>query len=73
MDIFGDANVATFITMALTVATMVFGGLWLSLKGKLGEIKTFANVLVDALEDNTITPEEVNGIKNAFKAIIGKE
>jgi hypothetical protein len=73
MDIFGDGNVATFITMALTVATMVFGGLWMQLKGKLNEIRHFANVLVDSLEDNTITPEEVNGIKNAFKAIIGKE
>lgn len=73
MDFLGDSNIATFITMALTVITMVAGGLWMSAKGKIKDIVDLGNTLVDAIEDNAITPEEVNGIKTAFKKVIGKD
>ena len=74
------------LTVAISVITLVAGGLWLKAKGKLAQIVTVVKEAYDviehvrlALEDDKITKEEKEGIKKevdelkgAFKALIGK-
>jgi hypothetical protein len=74
------------ITVVISVITLVAGGLWLKAKGKLSQIAKVVKEAWDviehvrlALEDDKITKEEkeaikkeVDELKGAFKALIGK-
>jgi hypothetical protein len=79
-------EIHTIITVALSVITLVAGGFWLKAKGKLAQIVTLVKESWDvlehvrkALEDDKITKEEkeiikkeLDELKGAFKALIGK-
>ena len=79
-------DVATIISLVLTVVSVAFGGFWLSAKGKLGQVKNLVKeatdvitVSVGALDDDKLSAEEIAQIKKeavevvaAFKLLIGK-
>ena len=79
-------DVATIVTLAMTVIATVAGGFWLKAKGKLTQVKNVfkegADVVitaVEAVDDNTLTQEEIEAIKkeakevlDAWKVLIGK-
>ena len=79
-------DVLTIISIVLGAIAALFGGFWLKAKGKLSQIKTLAkesydlvNVSVSALDDNTLSKEEVAAIKKealevkvAWKNLMGK-
>jgi len=82
-----DLDTILFIVSGvLTVAGAVLGTRWLSIKGKLGQLKQLGKeavdvlvVAIDAVEDDKITKEETEAVKKeakeaaaAFKALIGK-
>jgi len=79
-------DVATIITLVLSAVTIFFGGKWLLVKGKLGQVKALGEesldvivAVVDALEDDKITDEEIETIKeealevaDAWAALVSK-
>jgi len=82
-----DLNtILLIVSGALAVVAAVAGGGYKKVKDKIGQVanlfkQTFELVeaLLKALEDNTVTPEEVEllkkeaaDVKNAFFALIGK-
>ena len=86
----GDAEGGTFWTILSVIfagVTTLFAGLWGKVKGKLAAFAKLAkegldivNAVVDALEDDNLTKEEVIKIKKealefigAWKAMIGKD
>jgi len=86
----GDANGGSFWTIVSVVfaaVTTLFASLWNKVKGKLAAFAKLAkegldvvNSVVDALEDDNLSKEEVAEIKKealefigAWKAMIGKE
>ena len=82
-----ELNLATIITLVLTVLTAVAGTFWLKAKGKLAQVKTLVKEGVDiithaieALDDNQVTNDEIEDLKvqvqefrAALKALLGKE
>jgi hypothetical protein len=80
-------DVATIITLVLSAVTIFFGGKWLLVKGKLGQVKALGEesldvivAVVDALEDDKITDEEIETIKeealevaDAWATLMSKE
>jgi len=86
----GEAGGGTFWTVLSVIfaaVTTLFAGLWNKVKGKLAAFAKLAkegldvvNSVVDALEDDTLSKEEVLKVKKealefigAWKAMIGKE
>ncbi len=77
----------TIISIVFAAVTTLFAGLWNKVKGKLAAFAKLAkegldvvNSVIDALEDDTLTKEEVVKVKKeaiefigAWKAMIGKE
>ena len=76
----------TILSVIFAAITTLFAGLWKKVKGKLLAFANLAkegldvvNAVVDALDDDNLTKEEVLKIKNealqfigAWKAMIGK-
>ena len=79
-------DVLTIVSIVLGAIAALFGTFWAKSKGKLAQIKNLAkesydlvNVSVSALDDNTLSKEEVASIKKeaeevkvAWKALMGK-
>lgn len=79
-------DVLTIISVVLGAIAALAGGFWLKAKGKLSQVRSLAkesydlvNVAVSALDDNTLSKEEVAAIKKeaeevkvAWKVLIGK-
>jgi hypothetical protein len=59
------ATVATLASACLSVASVVLGAKYLRVKALVGKI-------VDALEDDEISDEELNAIITEAKALVGK-
>ena len=59
------ATLATLFSAGLSVAAAVFGAKYLRVKALVGKI-------VDALEDDEISDEELNTIIAEAKALVGK-
>jgi len=82
----GGGALWTILSVIFAAVTTLFAGLWKKVKGKLLAFANLAkegldvvNSVVDALDDDTLTKEEVLKIKNealqfigAWKAMIGK-
>jgi hypothetical protein len=59
------ATLATLVSAGLSVVAAVFGAKYLKAKALVGRI-------VDALEDDGISDEELNAIITEAKALVGK-
>jgi uncharacterized membrane protein YciS (DUF1049 family) len=59
------ATLATLFSAGLSVAAAVLGAKYLKVKALVGKI-------VDALEDDEISDEELNAIITEAKALVGK-
>ena len=60
------ATLATLFSAGLSVAAAVLGAKYLKVKALVGKI-------VDALEDDEISDEELNAIITEAKALVGKQ
>ena len=83
----GGGSFWTILSVIFAAVTTLFASLWNKVKGKLASFAKLAkegidvvNEVVDALEDDNLTKEEVTEIKKealefigAWKAMIGKE
>ncbi len=77
----GDAGGGSFWTILSVIfagVTTLFAGLWNKVKGKLAAFAKLAkegldvvNSVVDALEDDNLTKEEVAGVKKEALEFIG--
>ena len=80
-------DVWTIVSLVLLIASTVFAGVWLTAKKKAKQIYNLgkealdvAKAAIDALEDNKLTPEEVQKIKDeavevkaAWKLLMSRE
>ena len=80
-------TILTIVSAILGVFALVAGGLWAKGKGKLNAVKNLmkesydlVNVAVSAIDDDKITKEEVDQIKQeasevkvAWRVLIGKD
>ena len=83
----GGGSFWTVLSVIFAAVTTLFAGLWNKVKGKLAAFAKLAkegldvvNSVVDALEDNDLSKEEVSKVKKealefivAWKAMLGKE
>ena len=80
-------TILTIVSIALGLGATLLGGKWLLAKGKLNQLKNVVSegydvvkAAVDAIEDDKVTVEEINQIKQeaaefraAVKLFFGKE
>lgn len=62
----------TILNIVLGVVSTIGGGYWLLSKRKLGQVLELLGVTVRALDDNKISPREVEEIQAKYKALISK-
>ena len=65
-------DLSVILSIVFGAFSAVAGGLWGIAKSKLGQALTLLQAVVQAVEDNTITNEELNDIVQKAKALIGK-
>jgi len=68
----GGVDLSTIINVVLVVVTAVFGSIWAIVKSKLTQALNLLKVVVDAVDDNNVTKDELNAIIAAAKKLIGK-
>ena len=76
----------TIVSLVLGAIAVLFGAFWLNAKSKIEELANIgrealdvANVIIAAIDDNKITPEElaeikkeIAEVKDAWKKLLGK-
>lgn len=73
MDFLTDANIATVVTMFLVLLSTFLGAKYAVGEKKRDEIQNLFNSVFDATKDRKVTAEEVDTIKKAFNAVLGKK
>lgn len=73
MDFLTDANIATVVTMFLVLLSTFLGAKYAVGEKKRDEIQNLFNSVFDATKDRKVTTEEVETIKKAFNAVLGKK
>lgn len=66
-------DIATILTGVLVVVSAVFGGKWAFTKKTAKEVVSIAKSVIDAVEDDKVTENEVKEVAKKAKGIINSK